>query len=167
MQAPDAQLQPVTVNVQLDSLLYSRRLGLVMPRKRSKQDLSPSSSDDGGAVVVPKLASIPAELFDEIMSYFPTLPHQWYYDTVTAGIPDLRYAERTMVLQALAMSCKAVREVSLPRLWSRIDCCWVPPSSNGTWYKYVMQELQRKSKGVLAADAALRGYVRCANFAQY
>ncbi|THH01966.1 hypothetical protein EW026_g809 [Hermanssonia centrifuga] len=109
---------------------------------------------------IPPLASIPPELFDEIMSYFPILPLTWYYGTSPTKVPDLRFFERTYILRVLSLTCKALRRITLPRLWSRLDTCCVPENWRRVWYKYVMQALKRKADGVAAADPSLRVHVR-------
>ena len=129
----------------------------------------PSDADDyltSSHVEVPKLASIPPELFDEIITYYPVLPLNWHYDTSPTGFPDLMYLERYTVLRALADTCKALRVVSLPRLWSRLDACLVPERARGTWYKYVMQELKRKAPGVCRAQYDLKSRVRSVSFSK-
>lgn len=47
-----------------------------------------------------------------------------------------------------------------PRLWERLDMCWVPEGRKGHWYKYVMQELKRKASGVCRAPYDLQSRVR-------
>lgn len=109
--------------------------------------------------VLPRLAVLPPELFDEIVAYFPTLPLDWYYDTST-GVPDSLYAERAETLRALSQTCKAMRIAALPRLWARLDICFVPTRARGTWYKYVMQNLKRKADGLQTLDDTTLSYVR-------
>ena len=113
---------------------------------------------------MPRLATIPPELFDEIFSYFSILPLDWYQDTSPEGFPIPSYFDRTKVLRAIAGTCRALRLAALPRLWSRIDACHVPESSRGIWYKHVMEEMKTKAAGVGEMDATIRGYVRSVIF---
>ncbi|KAH8105283.1 hypothetical protein BXZ70DRAFT_1075318 [Cristinia sonorae] len=115
----------------------------------------------------PPLALIPPELFDEIVAYWPTLPLRYYSDTYGVAIaPHIEHATRTVTLRALSQTCRALRAVCLPRLWSRLETCWVPWSDkgdypkSGKWYTYVMLEMQRKANGLLASEEILRSYVR-------
>lgn len=113
---------------------------------------------------IPPLATVPAEVLDEIFDYFLTFPPM--STSMPASMcnwskpPNLQYSERTVALRAVSQTCRALRRVILPRLWSRIDACWVPEDERGHWYKYVMQELKRRARGVSAADPALRAQVR-------
>ena len=113
---------------------------------------------------IPKFATLPSELIDEIFSYFTVLPLIWYQDTSLGGYPNTSYFERTKTLRIVASTCRAMRLVALPRLWSRIDACYVPERSRGTWYKYVMEQLKRKATGVENMDEGIRDYVRRAVF---
>ncbi len=111
------------------------------------------------ADVLPRLAALPPELFDEIVAYFPTLPLDWYYDT-SMGVPENKYMERADTLRALSQTSRAMRMVTLPRLWARLDICFVPTRARGTWYKYVMQNLKRKADGLQTLDDTTLSYVR-------
>ncbi|KAF7798096.1 hypothetical protein EIP86_009311 [Pleurotus ostreatoroseus] len=113
--------------------------------------------------MIPRLASLPPELFDEIISYFPTVPLNWYHDTAV-GLPDSKYAERAKTLRALAATCRGMRVVALPRLWARLDICFVPATAQASWYKYVMHNLKRKAEGVQTLSDVMRGYVRTVTF---
>ncbi|CAL1702730.1 unnamed protein product [Somion occarium] len=113
---------------------------------------------------IPALAKLPAELFDEIISYLRVLPLSFYYDTyydkARGNLPHPQFRERTDALRALSATCRALRDISYHRLWSRLDICWVPSEEAGTWYKYVMQSLQTKSKGVVSSSDYLKESIR-------
>ena len=109
--------------------------------------------------VIPRLASLPPELFDEVIAYFPTVPLNWYHDTAV-GLPDNKYAERAKTLRALAATCRGMRAIAVPRLWARLDICFVPITAQASWYKYVMHNLKRKAEGVQTLSDVMRGYVR-------
>ena len=111
-------------------------------------------------VSVPTLAKLPPELFDEIFSYFGTIPLIWYLDTVPGGYPEPPLFERTKALRAVSGTCRALRIIALPRLWSRIDACYVPERSRGTWYKCVMEQLKRKADGAVMMDKTICSFVR-------
>ncbi|KAJ6605659.1 hypothetical protein B0H10DRAFT_1820677 [Mycena sp. CBHHK59/15] len=102
------------------------------------------------------LVQLPAELFDAIIENYTTLPSTFYYDT--SDIPTLEHYERSEVLTALSQTCRALRNITLHRLWARLDICRVPVVARSTWYKYIMQELERKANGV--AVSPVRHYVR-------
>jgi hypothetical protein len=99
---------------------------------------------------------LPPELFDAIIENYQTLPSTFYYDTF--DIPDLKYYERNEVLTALSQTCRALRGLTLPRLWARLDLCRVPERARTTWYKYTMLAIERKAKGI--AVSPLRYHVR-------
>ncbi|KAJ7182809.1 hypothetical protein C8R43DRAFT_1101082 [Mycena crocata] len=102
------------------------------------------------------LAQLPPELFDAIIENYETLPSTFYYDT--SDIPELRYYERNDALTALSQTCRALREITLHRLWARLDICRVPEKARRSWYKYVMRALERKANGILASP--VRHHVR-------
>ena len=111
-------------------------------------------------LVKSRFATIPQELFDEIVSYFPPpLPISYNSNDMFPRPPRLKYAEREVILRSLSQTCKDLRRMAFPLLWKRIDMCWVPEDERGHWYKYVMQELKRKASGVSRAQADLRGRV--------
>ncbi|KAF7369181.1 hypothetical protein MVEN_00245300 [Mycena venus] len=101
------------------------------------------------------LVQLPPELFDAIIENYATLPSTFYYDT--HSIPDLKYYERNDALTALSQTCTALRVITLPRLWARLDICRVPERARGTWYKYTMQAIERKANGIAVSppDTAL------------
>jgi hypothetical protein len=66
--------------------------------------------------------------------------------TINRTMP--RYRERTDVLHALSQTCRALRAIACPMLWTRLNACCIPERASGTWHKYVMQELPRKSEGM-------------------
>ncbi|KAJ7621328.1 hypothetical protein FB45DRAFT_139459 [Roridomyces roridus] len=102
------------------------------------------------------LVQLPPELFDAIIEHFVTLPTTYYYDT--SDIPDPQYFERTDALTALSQTCRALREITLHRLWAQLDICRVPPKYRASWYKYVMSAMERKANGM--ATSPVRHHVR-------
>lgn len=106
-----------------------------------------------------RLAAFPEELFDEVLSHLATLPPQFYYDTSRGqGFPPREWNEQSESLRALSQTCRTLRHKSLPRLWARLETCWVPKYAEGTWYKYIMGSLQRKATGMMKSE--LRHHVR-------
>ncbi|KAJ7489215.1 hypothetical protein FB451DRAFT_1080703 [Mycena latifolia] len=103
-----------------------------------------------------RLVQLPPELFDAIIENYATLPTTFYYDT--ADIPLLKYYERTDALTALSQTCSSLRDITLPRLWERLDICRVPEKAHSTWYKYTMLALERKANGI--AVSPVRHHVR-------
>ncbi|KAK7052141.1 hypothetical protein R3P38DRAFT_2858782 [Favolaschia claudopus] len=133
-----------------------------MPPRKSRRRLEKSSDEEPASELQNavqdnvRLAQLPAELFDAIIEDYTTLPLAFYYDT--HDIPALKYYERNDVLTALSQTCRALREVTLPRLWARLDICRVPEKLRATWYKYTMLAIERKAKGI--ADSPVRHHVR-------
>ncbi|KAK7681712.1 hypothetical protein QCA50_015059 [Cerrena zonata] len=113
---------------------------------------------------IPKLADLPPELFDEILSHLLVIPLDFYYDTFYdtkyGSLPHPKFRERTDALRALAGTCAALRAAAYHRLWSRLDICFIPIKSSGTWYKYVMQSIQIKAKGVINSSDNLKNSIR-------
>ncbi|KAJ7074941.1 hypothetical protein B0H15DRAFT_956911 [Mycena belliarum] len=116
-----------------------------MPPKKS--DTNPQNG--------PRLARLPPELFDAIIETYETLPSTFCYTTETI---DSKYFERSDALTALSQTCRTLREITLHRLWARLDICRVPARAEGSWYKYIMLALERKANGI--ADSPLRYHVR-------
>ncbi|KZV86110.1 hypothetical protein EXIGLDRAFT_841009 [Exidia glandulosa HHB12029] len=118
---------------------------------------------------IPPLASLAPELLDMILSHLRSLPLTLNYKTLYgAGIPSLasepcNYTERTDALRALSGTCRALRRVCHVRLWRRVDFVFVPEGKTGTWYKYAMAALERKSVG-LRASPGLMAYIRTISF---
>lgn len=106
-------------------------------------------------------ARLPPELFDEIISYFPILPPTFYANTAPVPIPSLNHRQRTDVLRALSQSCRSLRQVAFPRLWRRLDVCFVPESSSGSWYQFCNANLKKKAEGVINSGHTLQNYIRC------
>ncbi|KAJ6498584.1 hypothetical protein C8R47DRAFT_1009750 [Mycena vitilis] len=102
------------------------------------------------------LIQLPPELFDAIIEFYTTLPLTFYYDT--QNLPEPRYYERTDALTALSQTCMALRDITLPRLWARLDICRVPDRVRSMWYKYTMQATERKANGI--ASSPVRHHVR-------
>ncbi|KAJ7705567.1 hypothetical protein B0H17DRAFT_670886 [Mycena rosella] len=130
-----------------------------MPSKKSRRlenGAAPLEDASNAANTDLPLADLPPELFDAIIENYSTLPTTFYYDT--ANIPDLKYYQRTDALTALSQTCRALREITLPRLWARLDICRVPERARATWYKYTMLALERKANGI--ATSPVRLHVR-------
>ncbi|KAJ7472428.1 hypothetical protein B0H11DRAFT_2282954 [Mycena galericulata] len=140
------------------------------PRKSRRLEATPaeSASDEAPEVSKPRskyepdpnaglaLVQLPPELFDAIIEHYSTLPTTFYYDT--SNIPDLKYYERTDALTALSQTCRALRRITLHRLWARLDICRVLEKERSTWYKYTMIALERKANGI--AESPVRHHVR-------
>ncbi|KAJ6551223.1 hypothetical protein B0H19DRAFT_995736 [Mycena capillaripes] len=114
----------------------------------------PRNGPDPNASV--PLIQLPPELFDAVIENYATLPSTFYYDS--HSLPELKYYERTDALTALSQTCAALRAVTLPRLWARLDICRVPEPARLTWYKYTMQAIERKANGI--AVSPVRHHVR-------
>lgn len=137
----------------------SRRLDV--PPEEGAQEKAPDvqkprSEDEPDPNAGLALVQLPPELFDAIIENYSTLPTTFYYDT--GDIPALKYYERTDVLTALSQTCRALRHITLHRLWARLDICRVPEKSRLTWYKYTMRALERKANGI--AVSPVRHHVR-------
>ncbi|KAJ7312873.1 hypothetical protein DFH08DRAFT_896079 [Mycena albidolilacea] len=140
-----------------------------MPPRKSRRRLEPPQEENTAEEpkITPKtntedpnagvpLAQLPPELFDAIIETYVTLPPTFYYDT--HDIPDSKYYERNDALTALSQTCTALRDITLPRLWARLDICRVPKRAQGTWYKYTMQAIEGKANGI--AVSPVRHHVR-------
>jgi len=102
------------------------------------------------------------ELFNEILSYFRTLPSTYY--AATQDVCSLnRYRERSDFLRALSQTSRTLRSIALPLLWARLDAWYVPNRAKGTWYKYMMLELKRKADGVRKTKH-LHSYIQVLTF---
>ncbi|KAK0209897.1 hypothetical protein IW262DRAFT_1468203 [Armillaria fumosa] len=95
------------------------------------------------------LATFPPELLSEIFSHLQQLPLTFYHDTyyVRAKI-DNGYAERNKSIRALSHTCQALKDALQPWVWQRFDCCFIPETAQSAWYKYAMENLQRKAEGM-------------------
>ncbi|KAJ7779256.1 hypothetical protein B0H16DRAFT_1502062 [Mycena metata] len=143
-----------------------------MPPKKSRRTAAstseiPAAPDSAPATVTRsengpdqnanlRLVQLPPELFDAIIEHYVTLPSTFYYDT--QNIPELKYYERNDALTALSQTCRVLRQITLPRLWERLDMCRIPERNRQTWYNYVMLAIARKANGI--SDSPVRHYVR-------
>jgi len=126
----------------------------------SSSSLPPGLYQYAAALRVPKIATLPAELYDEIISQLGALPECIDYKA-SGGFVELSahgFQERNEALRALSSACRATRAVFHPRLWERLDCVFVPHDRKTQWYKYAATNAVKKLRGV--RDPWLRGYVR-------
>jgi hypothetical protein len=129
--------------------------------KQASQDITPS--------LQPQILELPAELWLEIISYFPAVP-----------VPTRRFAhgpvlppstlDRSDVLRALSQTCSTLRKMFFERAWERLEVCAIRSerSNNqhaskdysvegfnygvdqipGSWYLGVSRTLQTKCEGL-------------------
>ncbi|KAJ7575131.1 hypothetical protein C8J56DRAFT_459703 [Mycena floridula] len=134
-----------------------------MPPKKSRRLSAAAHDEQSNSANEPDpnanlaLVQLPPELFDAIIDNYATLPSTFYRDTAE-DTPKLEYYERSDALTALSQTCRALRNLTLPRLWTRLDICRVPEAAKKTWYKYVMLEMERKANGI--AVSPVRVHVR-------
>ncbi len=152
------------------------RLSLRKRRRQVKQHLSPpTTSNTNPAHKVTSngnledihstpLVKLPPELFDEIISYFPTIPSNFYAAAAPEPVPSDEYCERTIVLRALSQSCKALRHVAFTRQWDRLDLCFVPDRVRSVWYKYVNDNIRKKAVGVVSSGSQVQDSIRYERF---
>ncbi|KAK0432466.1 hypothetical protein EV421DRAFT_1910965 [Armillaria borealis] len=108
-----------------------------------------------------RLATFPPELLSEIFSHLQQLPLTYYYDTYSLGAGvDKCWAERNKSIRALSQTCRALKDALQPWVWQRIDCCFIPETAQSLWYKYVMENLQRKAEGMRSMSLEIRQSVR-------
>ncbi|KAF8201310.1 hypothetical protein K438DRAFT_1932977 [Mycena galopus ATCC 62051] len=101
---------------------------------------------------------LPVELFDAIIENYAILPST-HTINIASNFPHAKYYERNDALTALSQTCTALRDITLPRLWERLDMSRVPERARGgTSLKCVMQAMERKANGI--AVSRVRHYVR-------
>jgi hypothetical protein len=142
--------------------------------KRQKCTSAPPSIDEQASQYItpspqPQILELPAELWFEIISYFPAVP-----------VPTRRIArgpvlppstlDRSDVLRALSQTCCALRNIFFERAWERLEVCAIRteksssqhPSKDysvegfnygvdqipGSWYLGVSRTLQTKCEGL-------------------
>jgi len=129
----------------------------------STQETPDSTYQYPPATLIPKIASLPVELSDEIISYLEALPLCIDYKAggglSALSRPDYNFQERNVTLRALGAVCRATRAVFHPKLWERLDCVFVPEKKWGTWFKYSVVNAINKLHAI-RAEPALRAYVR-------
>lgn len=106
------------------------------------------------------LSKLPLELFDEILAYYPILPTTFNEFTFFEDYAPLKYSERTVILRSLSQSCRALRQLAFPRLWDRLDTCFVPESKQAEWYMHITGSLRRKAEGVLESGPEIQHCIR-------
>jgi len=127
----------------------------------SSASYAPAAFKYAAARFVPKVATLPAELYDVIISQLDTLPECVDYkgSGKFAELSAHGFQERNEALRALSNACRATRAIFHPRLWERLDCVFVPRGRNIQWYKYVVPSTIKKLRGV-RGDPALCEHVR-------
>ena len=116
-------------------------------------------------IATPSLANLPVELFYEIFSHFRTLTTEYYLLPGYSNLPppNLEYAERLLTLRAVSQTCRALRSLTLPLLWSSIETIWVPkelPKLGVPFPTYQMIQLRRTASIVISSGHELRSCVR-------
>ncbi|KAJ7769683.1 hypothetical protein DFH07DRAFT_938232 [Mycena maculata] len=110
--------------------------------------LVPTSEPNPNAGV--PLLQLSTELFDKIFADYSTIPDAFYINT--HSLHDLsKFFERTDALTALSQTCRAMRDITLPRLWTRLDICRITdPVQISQWYEtpIIMAALERKASGI-------------------
>ncbi|KAJ7770280.1 hypothetical protein DFH07DRAFT_806329 [Mycena maculata] len=103
------------------------------------------------------LLQLPPELFDEIIGFYSIIPDTYYFNG--HDLNDLpKFFERTGVLTALSQTCRALKDITLHRLWMRLDICRITDSARLPWYEQPMTALERKANGI--AESPMRHHVR-------
>ncbi|KAJ6598274.1 hypothetical protein DFH09DRAFT_1304080 [Mycena vulgaris] len=133
----------------------SRRLLAPAPEKIAAEETHvvskpyPDPNADAGLVRLPYELIIENYAPPQLAEYY-----HYYYD----DIPDGKSYERTDVLTALSQTCKFLRDITVHRLWERLDACRVPERVRKLWFKYIMMALERKANGI--STSPVRHYVR-------
>jgi hypothetical protein len=146
--------------------------------KQATEDVIPSSHPH-------VLEQIPAELWLEIISYFPAIPIPTPRPAHNPVLPPSTL-ERSDVLRALSQTCRALRKIFFPQAWERLEVCAIRterPNMFGhtrdysmeglnygrdqipsSWYLGVSKTVQTKCEGLSRYPeyAACIRQVRCA-----
>jgi hypothetical protein len=105
------------------------------------------------------LLKLPTELIDAILENYDVKCLSEFYGPDGHRAPNQSFFERTDALTALSQTCIALRNLTLHRLWERLDICRLPKdSSNRLWHQYTMSALERKANGI--ATSPVRHHVR-------
>ena len=118
-----------------------------------------------------QILKLPAELWLEILSYFPAVPIPTRRIRPSPVLPPSTL-ERSDVLRALSQTCRSLREIFFEQAWERLEACAIrtekasayPNISNlfqdlqdlssgrdeipGSWYLGVSRTLQIKCEGL-------------------
>jgi len=131
------------------------------PEAEPENKATSSAYNFTAARLIPKVATLPAELYDQIISQLDTLPECIDYkgSRKFAELSAHGFQERNEALRALSNACRATRAIFHPRLWERLDCVFVPRGRKIQWYKYIVPSTIQKLRGV-RGDPALCRYVR-------
>jgi len=110
---------------------------------------------------VPKVATLPTELYDQIITQLDSLPECIDYRTngTFAELSAHEFQDRNEALRALSNASRATRAIFHSRLWERLDCVFTPRQRKIQWYKYVVTSAIKKLRGV-RDDPALCEYIR-------
>ncbi|KAI0790818.1 hypothetical protein C8Q75DRAFT_806198 [Abortiporus biennis] len=136
-------------------------------RKKAKKEITSQPEDDNGgsgstsrgpgevsirggerpSQTSKGLLSLPIELFDQILSKYPRAEEK--HIVANSTTLDLKFSVRTKVLRALSQTCKSLRTECLPRLWERIEVCYVEQEKDVIFFKVVSRNLERISRGLM------------------
>jgi hypothetical protein len=131
--------------------------------KQATEDVVPS------LLLRPQVLELPAELWLEIISYFPTVPIPTLRITHNPVLPPSTL-DRCDVLRALSQTCRALRKMFFQQAWERLEVCAIRAEKSngqnhsrdysveglnygrdqipGSWYLGVSRTVQTKCEGL-------------------
>lgn len=149
---------------QINSFLLTSK----MPRPYKRTSASaPSGSSDLHQVIFQyadaqrsgglraSLNTLPNELLDELMLYFPTIPVHEVMMAHGRGSPGpvlhAKYRERFDALRVLSQTCKRLRTLYFVEAWTRFEACTIRDDSErtGPFFRQLGIRLEKKCNGLM------------------
>lgn len=77
------------------------------------------------------ILEMPLELWDEILSYFPTMPVPYLRPMRANPVVSPRALDRADILKALSQTCRCLRAMYLRQFWERFEVCAIRTQKDG------------------------------------
>jgi hypothetical protein len=130
---------------------------------------TPQATEDVIPSLDPQILELPAELWLEIICYFPAVPIPTRRTTHNPVLPPSAL-DRSDVLKVLSQTCRALRNIFFEQAWERLEVCAVRVEKSkgqshsrdysveglnygrdqipGSWYLGVSRTVQAKCEGL-------------------
>lgn len=115
------------------------------------------------------LDTLPNELLEELMVYFPTIPVHEVMMAHGRGCPgpvlQAKYRERFDALRVLSQTCKRLRGLYFVEAWTKFEACTIRDDSEraGQFFRQLGKRLEKKCSGLIKCMHVLPlvQYVHC------
>lgn len=121
----------------------------------SEQAIFQSANPQRPGGICASLNTLPNELLDELMLYFPTIP---IHEVMMAHrrrspgpVLHAKYRERFDALRVLSQTCRRLRGLYFVQAWTRFEACTISDNSQrtGPFFRQLGIRLEKKCSGLI------------------